>query len=214
MNHVAIRKLQRILASLVFASTFFFTPHAHAILIEAISSSTDVNVGETFRIDIVISGLEQLQQPQLVRGYHLDLAYSPAIATATDVLFGDYLGLSHPLTSFLQKSAITDDNVMLEENSLWSDPILSEAQPDSFRLASIDFLATDLGTLNFDFLPYLNFGIDVKGRGAQLLPVDHRGGWVNINPLSVPEPATVLLLGIGLFVLAAVKNRGGATTST
>ena len=166
-----------------------------------------MTVGDAFRIDIVISGLEQQPRPEIVRGYHLDLAYAPDIVNNTDILFGDYLGLGHPLSNLFRKSEVTAGNIMLEELSIWGEPVLDAAQPDSFRLASIGFTATDLGTVNFDLLPYLNFGIDVKGRNSQILPLDHVGGVVNINAVTIPEPSTVLLLGIALLGLAKLPMR-------
>lgn len=190
-----------ILLSLLFAS------QANAILIQALPSTNDVALGDAFRVDIVISGLEQQPQPEIVRAYHLDLAYSPELASATDVVFGDYLGLSHPLSNWFRKSEVTAGNVMLEELSLWGTSTLDAAQPDSFMLASIGFMATDLGTVNFDLLPYLNFGIDVKGRDAQILPISHIGGLVNVNPVPIPEPTTVLLLGIALLCMAKLPIR-------
>lgn len=195
------------LASIVFLLTLLFASQSQAIFVQALPSANEVTLGEAFRIDIVISGLEQQPRPEIVRAYHLDLAYAPDIVDATDVMFGDYLGLSNPLSGLFRRSEITAGNVMLEELSLWRDSTLSAAQPDSFRLASIGFMATDLGTVNFDLLPYLNFGIDVKGRNAQVLPLEYVGGLVNVNAVAIPEPATVLLLGIGLLGIASLTQR-------
>lgn len=208
MHRSAISHSHRVLSPLIFLLSLLFTSQAYAIFIQALPSDNEVAVGDAFRVDIVISGLEDLSQPQIVRGYHLDLAYSSDVAVATDVEFGNYLGLSSPLSSFLQKSSMTSGDVMLEEVSLWGDNILDAAQPDSFTLASIGFLATGAGTANFDFLSYLGFGIDIKGLDAQLLSVDGVGGTVNINTVNIPEPATILLLGVALLGIAAIKREG------
>jgi len=194
------------ITSAVLLLTLLFTTHANAILIQALPSTNDVAVGDAFRVDIVISGLEQQPQTEIVKAYHLDLGYTPDFVSATDVVFGDYLSLSHPLSSIFRKKKLTTGNVMLEEMALWDEPILDAAQPDNFMLASIGFLAEDVGTVNFDLLPYLNFGIDVKGRDSLILPIEHTGGLVNINPVAIPEPATVLLVGIALLGVAGLPK--------
>ena len=198
--------VRQVLLSLAFILTLLFSSQVNAILIQALPDANTVAIGETFRVDIVISGLEEQAPAEFVRGYHLDLAYAPEIVTATDVVFGDMLALSHPLAGMLQHSQITNGNVMLEEVSLWSDSALDLAQPDSFLLASIGFLATDPGIVTFDFLPYFDFGIDIKGSGAQLLSVEGVSGSVNISSTAVPEPASFVLFGIGLLGIAILKK--------
>jgi len=201
------QRFRQLLASFVFLLTLLLTSQAKAILLQALPSASEVVVGDAFQIDIVISGLESPPLNELIRGYHLDLAYAPELATATDVVFGDLLGLGSPLSPILQKSAMNSGDVMLEEVSLWSDSILAAAQPDSFILASIDFLATNEGAMNFDFLPYLNFGIDIKGSGSQLLSLESVGGVVNIISVNIPEPATGLLFGTALLGLYLTQKR-------
>jgi hypothetical protein len=198
-------RIRQVLLSLAFILTLLFSSQVNAILIQAIPDASDVAIGETFRVDIIVLGLEEQTPHEVVRGYHLDVAYAPEVAIATDVVFGDMLGLYHPLAGIFQHSQITNDYIMLEEVSLWSDSTLGLAQPDSFMLASIGFVATDLGTVTFDFLPYLDFGIDVKGRGAQLLPIEAARGSVNISSASVPEPTSIMLFGLGLLGIALTK---------
>jgi hypothetical protein len=207
MESNAITNLRLLFSGIIFLLALLFASQSQAILIQALPSASDVTLGDAFRIDIVISGLEQQPQPEIVRAYHLDLAYAPNLVENTDIVFGDYLGLSNPLSTLFRKSEVTAGNVMLEELSIFSEPVLDAAQPDSFMLASIGFTATDLGTVNFDLLPYLNFGIDVKGRSARVLPLDHMGGVVNINAVAIPEPSTVLLLGIALLGFAKLPMR-------
>ena len=196
----------RILSSFAFLLTLLFASKSSAILLQALPSASDVAVGDQFRINLVISGLEQQSPPEIVRGYHLDLGYTPDITAATDVAFGDMLRLSSPLSSIFQKSELTNGNVMLEELSLWGDSVLDLAQPDSFMLASVGFVAMDAGTVNFDFTPYLNFGIDIKGLNADVLPVTSMGGAVNIHGVTIPAPTTIFLLGIGLLGMAILKT--------
>jgi len=198
--------IRQVLLSLAFMLTLLFSSQVNAILIQALPDASDVAIGENFRVDIVISGLEEQAPAEVVRGYHLDIAYAPEIVIATDVVFGDMLALSHPLAGMLQRSQITNGNIMLEEVSLWSDSALDLAQQDSVLLASIGFQATDPGTVAFDFLPYFDFGIDVKGRGARVLSVEGVSGSVNIGSAAVPEPASLMLFGLGLLGIAILKK--------
>lgn len=205
MGRITACRARRLIACISFLFSLVFTCQANAILIQALPNISDVAVGDAFRVDIEISGLEHQSPSEIVRGYHLDVVYTQDITAATDVIFGDMLGLSSPLSSFLQKSAFSNGNVMLEEVSLWDDSVLDLAQPDSFVLASIGFVALNEGTVNYDFTPYIDFGIDIKGLNAQILPVAVMSSSVNIHRLTIPAPATILLFGVGLLGMVIRK---------
>lgn len=193
--------------SLLFILLFLFVTQINAVMIEALPNESNVFLGNSFQIDLVISGLEQQNPNEVVRGFHIDIGYDAAIVNATSVIFGEFLSLNHPLGTLFQKSDIsTAGYVTAEEVSLWSESFLDIQQPDSFILASIGFDAIGIGDSLFEFLPYLNFGIDIKGLDALVLPITVQSGLVNVHPVSVTEPATLLILGIGLLLISLFKK--------
>lgn len=209
MNHNSIKPYRFPGKSSLCFLMLLFVTQANAIMIEALPGSADVFIGDTFQIDLVISGLEQHPFDEVIRAFHLDLAYDATIANATSVVFGDYLSLNHPLTPFFQKSDLSaPGTVMMEEVSLWTDmDFLRAQQPDSFILASIEFDAIGAGEGPFSFLPYLNFGIDIKGHDAQVLPVTVQDGLVHVSPAKIPEPSILLLFGTGLLLMALTRKK-------
>ena len=170
-----------------------------AIMLEVIPSDHQVVVGEQFTIDLAISGLEQQSPNEIVRAYHLDLGFDDLLLSAMHVGFGGYLNPDASMPIFRKYDISAPGNVMLEELSLLQSETLSEIQPDTFVLASIGFKAMNVGMTSLELLPYLEFGIDVKGQDAKILPIQVGHGILDIVPgVVIAEPNVLVLLVLGL----------------
>jgi hypothetical protein len=178
---VALIAFMACTASTSFAATIGFAP-----------SSLAVGVGDSFSVDIVVSGLAG----EIVSAYDLDITYDSSIILPTSVTFGSLLGDQSAFEVFNAFDMSASGVVDLAQLSLLSDTNLLALQGgDSFVLATLGFDATSLGTTNLDFVfDSIN---NITGLNAQTLNITAASGSVAV----VPEPtaATLFLLGALMF---------------
>lgn len=129
-------------------------------------SVSTVAVGGTFTVTIVVPGLAGVSPRQIASAFDLDVQYDPARLQALGVTFGTFLGPS------LQRSRLSPPGVIdLAELSLQPDATLQAVQPDTTLLATLTFKALSTGTGTIILGSDPNFGRDVKGLNAQVLPL-------------------------------------------
>lgn len=184
-----------------FAAVLFFTIPAQGAMIELAATGTNVEVGETFTIDVIARDIN-------LGGYQLQLNFDPLLATLTDIAFGDSLGAPF---SFADGFA-TIDEIFLDEVSFADSSLLLDLQGAStgnqFRLARLTFQALSSGTASFDILSAILSDFDGNDATAELsgVSIDISRG-TTPPPSDVPEPGTYVLLAGGLGLIAAVKRR-------
>lgn len=159
-------------------------------LTPGIQSSGSIALGVSATIDVVITDVTDLHD------FELDLDFAPAILGATMVVGGPFLPT--PLTI---ESDITAPDVNFAQVSLL--PLTGAS--GSGVLASVTFDTLSGGT---SFLS-LNDVILAAPLGLPIFlsPDDVVGGSLRVVGTAIPEPATALLLGLGLLALASSRRR-------
>ena len=112
---------------LYFVFTLFClinTQIASAIIIDIVPTSQNLQTGDAFDVDVVVSGLSAVNE--IVSTYDFDISYDTSILSATAVSFGQYLDdLFVPGFSFQDAILTTPGIVDFAELSLLSDKELA-----------------------------------------------------------------------------------------
>lgn len=175
-------------------------------------ASKDVTVGDSFSIDVVISGLGAGIAPS-VGGFDLSVGYDPGIVTPTGVVFGPFLGdplLFEALTGFGGAPGSLD----FFEISLLPFFDLDALQPDSFTLATLLFDATGIGVTDLTFAAGLGGIALADAFGLELAPDFGPAAPITSAPKPgedpvIPEPGTLVLFGsaLGWYLCARGRQR-------
>ena len=166
------------------------TGHAWAISLSFSLPSSDVYIGDSVSMDIIISGLETNN----ISSFSFTLDFDSAILSFDSYALGTGLG---DLTAF--EALDTSSGAKLVETSLLSDFSL---QPDSFTLASVTFTGIGLGNSSLGISDLILFG-DAGNIAATVAPSEA----IDVIRAPVPEPSTIFLLGSGFAGLAFYRRK-------
>ncbi|WP_018413268.1 cohesin domain-containing protein [Methyloversatilis thermotolerans] len=167
---------------------------AHAQSLSVLPSATVVGVGDTFTVDLVVSGLDG---SLAIGTYDLDLGFDPSVVRLFGVSFGNGLDVLE-LGSLFTVSSSGFGSLNLYELSFDTPDDLALLQPDSFTLVTLSFKALAQGVSG------LSLGVNALGDafGDALLPA--------VLPSSVtvvPEPHAYALLLAGLGLVGLARRR-------
>ena len=161
---------------------------AEAISVGLTPSVVTTAPGSSLFIDVVISGLADGNAPS-VGVADFDIGFDPLVLGFTSVVFGNELG-DVDAGEAIATSDAPEGLLDLALVSLLSPGVLDAAQPASFALATLEFLALAPGATDLQLLQH-----DLGDVVALPLAVDVvMGATVTV----VPEPGTGLLVCLAL----------------
>lgn len=176
----------------------------HAITLSILPSQSNVAVGDTFSLDISISGLSAASE--IVSGYDINLIYDKTILSTNAVTL--YTGALGGLDTMYFVD-FTAGNLDLWLVSLLNDDadLIALQGGDSLLLATVHWTALADGWTTVAFGPDPDFDHNVTGLRAESLPLNLANACVNVGTGNgcrndVPEPGTLFLLSGALVGLA------------
>lgn len=191
----------RKLSFVALAALLFAAAPVRAISLAFLPAALNVNVGDPFTVDVVVSGLGNGVAPSL-GSYDLDVSFDSSQLAFDSLTFGSELGgPADSLQSFGAVAGVVD----LAEVSFLSPAELDALQPDAFTLATLHFTALAEGTSGLAFSQAIagdGFGRPLEAaRGTASVTV------ARANP-GVPEPSAFALFALGAALIA---GRGART---
>lgn len=186
----------------VCGATLVPTP-ARAIVISMDPLVSVVNEGDSFGVDIWVSGLER-RQDEIVSAFDLDVLFRGSILGATGFTFSSELGgPDDVITGFSSSFGYADIFAV----SFVEDDLLAAGQGNRVLLGQLWFDALREGVTLLSFGDDPQFGRNIVGRDALSLDPVLAIPSITVVRASVPEPGTLALLGLGLLGLAICKRR-------
>ncbi len=134
----------------------------------------------------------------------MGVTYNPPALLTTGATYSGLLG-ELAVDPFPSPPSLTSGFVELLNSSLLADEVLASLQGDSVLLATIHCTAQAADTSLLTF----GVGSELVGRKATSLEFARNEGAVQVNAATVPEPGTILLLGVGLGLLGRWHRRWG-----
>jgi hypothetical protein len=203
-----MRTVYAALAALALACAL--TTESQAITIGFDPVAGVVTVGDSFAVDVVVSGLPEAELgPEVVSAFDLDVLYDATVLAAIDFQFSDALGSID--IDALTSTWITPGRIDFASLSfLDTASLLSLQSVEQLVLGRLLFDAIGIGSslLTFD---------TATSPGAHLVGSDPFGaltlsdiGFAQISvvgPASVPEPTTLWLMLSGVVLMAWSRRR-------
>lgn len=177
---------------------------ANAVTIDLMADQHLINLGDTIEMQVLISGLDG---EKTLGVYDLDLHYDASLFSLINLFWGDAVKgnqLDLAGAGNLQDSLSGSGWLNLLEVSFDDAQDLIANQADEFTLFRIVFTSIAIGSGNF-FVTN-NVTGDAYGNNLIIDTISDSQVTVN-NPVSVPEPSSLLMLLLGLLAVAALRAK-------
>lgn len=208
---------------LVLLAVAIASAPANAVIIEFQPAADTVTAGETFGIDVLVSGLTAAGET--ITAFDLFFGFDPAVidplsvamGPAADAIFdadvdfalADTFDLGFAILGVTGLSSSASFSI----SAASFPPVLPGGQGDSVLLATLTFEALSAGFTELGLVDHPLLGIPADVVGIDLFSVlafDSLGtAAITVEPaVSVPEPPVLSLLGIALFFSWTLKRPG------
>lgn len=182
------------------ALSFFFALNAQASVIDVLPNTNNISIGDDLTVNVSISGLDNNTSLGV---YDLNLNFDSNLFAVKSIQFGDSTkGNQLDLSGYgsLQTSDAGNSWINLFELSFDAADDLNQLQADNFGLFSIIFTALNQGTSLFS-INTQSLG-DAFGNNLLLDGINNS----QVTVTSVPEPAGIALIALGLLALGASRR--------
>ncbi len=191
---------------MLLLTVLFQIPVAHAVLIELQPGSLNATTGDSFSLDLVVSGLGNIG-PDSLGAFDVSVGFNPSIFSFTSYTLGSYLGDLNLFEALDVGFGDMGGSVNLAEVSLLSVARLDALQPGAFTLATLNFDVIDLAPGALTQLSILRGPILADAFGVQLQPTAIGSAVIEGRSSTVPVPGTLYLFIVSILGWELLQRR-------
>jgi hypothetical protein len=184
----------KVVNRLILAVSFMFASMANANIILSLDPSTQNSTsGGNVSVTVMVDGLGDLV-PLSLASFDFNLEYDVSILSFTGYTLFDGLGDVGLEADDFSLGEVVAGSINIAELSYLFNFELWDSQPGSFALVELFFSVDAVGTSAISF-GTTEFG-DVNGDAINVTQVNNAS-------ITVPTPATLVLMGLALFIMFA-----------